>query len=269
MAKKIAFIWYWDRAEEIFPHWRDGLRAAIEIIGKKYKVDWILGKKEPEKQYDFILVWSDDQAPILLKDYGCPMGLCYGSTFPPLLENLRKLKCVFVENSISYELIRRDGIRTIKAFGTDTDFFSPDKTKKKYEYFFPATFNPWKLQGSIASLGSRLLCAGEVQHDGYGELQACLDNKVHVIPEYTPSKKIRDLYRQSEKVIIPAKFGSERTVLEAMSMDIIPEVNIENDRACTYLDEFEKSGIKSPREFVKKYYSAEKYAEQLLKGILE
>ena len=34
----------------------------------------------------------------------------------------------------------------------------------------------------------------------------------------------KDYYRKSQNVIIPAIHGSERTVLEAMSMDILPLV---------------------------------------------
>jgi len=34
----IAIVWYWNRATEIFPNWRDGLRAAIEIISKITKL---------------------------------------------------------------------------------------------------------------------------------------------------------------------------------------------------------------------------------------
>jgi hypothetical protein len=266
---KVCFNWAWDRAGEIFPHWRDGLRTAIEIIGKDYEVDWVLAK-EPEDKYDFILVWSDQSAPVLQRQYSCPMGLCYGSTFPPNVSKLRNLKVVYAENTITLELLRRDGLRAIKAFGTDTDFFSPaDDIAKDIPYFYPATFSPWKRQGGISFLGNQLTCAGEVQPDGENEYQTCVHAGVNVIGKYTPSIEIRDLYRRSQHVMIPALYGSERTVLEAMSNDILPSVMHDNDRAMTYINEYNASGLKSPREFVKMFYSAEKYAEQILKGILE
>ena len=268
MDKKISicFCWAWDRAAEIYPHWRDGLRTAIEIIGKKHNVDWILGE-EPQDKYDFILFWTDSQNPILQKHYSCPTGLCYGSTFPPDVNKLRDLKVIYVENSITYDLVRRDGLRAIKAFGTDTDFFSPIKREKCMEYFYPATFSPWKRQSKIAHLGGNLLCVGEIQPDGQQEYKACLDAGVQLRGRYTPSAEIVDYYRWCKKVIIPARYGSERTVLEAMSMDILPEVAEDNDRAMTFINEFKESKIKSPREFVIKNYSAEKYAKQLLRGI--
>ena len=268
--KKICIVWYWGRAKEIFPQWRDGLRAAMEILEKKYDVDWILGEIEPEDKYDFILVWSDDEPALLQKDYKCPMGLVYGSTFVPDVSKLRKLKVVYVENTITYELMRRDTIRAIKAFGTDTGFFSPDKTKKDIKYFFPGTFSPWKCQQDISGLGKHLTCVGEVQHDGQKQLQACKNTGVNIIPKNVSAKEIRDLYRRAEKVIIPADYGSERTVLEAMSMDILPTILSEkNDRAKTYLKEFKDSGMDSPREFIKKFYSAQHYADQLIRGIEE
>ena len=266
MAKKIAFNWAWGRAKEIFPTWRDGLRTAIEIIAQTHDVDWVLGE-EPEDKYDFILVWGADNAPVLQRKYSCPVGLCYGSTFPPNVDNLRNISVIYVENMITYGLARQAGLRTIKAFGTDTDFFSPKRCKKDIEYFFPATFSPWKKQSSIAYLGDRLLCVGEVQPDGGEEYRACFNKGVQLIPENVSSEKVRDFYRRSEKVIIPARYGSERTVLEAMSNNILPEIMVENDRAIIYVQEFIDSHMKSPRAFVKKYYSAKVYADQLMKGM--
>lgn len=265
---KICLNWAWDRAKEIYPHWRDGLRTAIEIIAKDYEVDWVLGE-EPEDKYDFILVWSDEGSPILQKKFSCPMGLVYGSAFDPNIEKLKNLKVVFAETSINYELLRRGGLRVIKAFGTDTDFFSPIDCEKDIEFFFPATFSPWKRQGGIAYLGDKLLCAGEIQPDGQHEYDMCKEAGVQLIGKYTPSIEIRDLYRRSKNVIIPSLYGSERTVLEAMSNDILPKVMHDNERATTFINEFKESGITSPREFVIKNYSAEIYAKSLLRGIEE
>jgi hypothetical protein len=95
-----------------------------------------------------------------------------------------------------------------------------------------------------------------------------VNNAVITEVGYFPPEKIRDYYRKSEKVIIPAVHGSERTVLESMSCDILPMVTCEeNKRARSYLSEFKKSGLSSPREFIIKNYSGKKYAEDILKGI--
>jgi hypothetical protein len=158
-------------------------------------------------------------------------------------------------------------VRTIKAFGTDTDLFSPAKKKKDLEYFYPATFSPWKRQSAIAHYGKDLLCLGTVQPDGGNEYQACEKNGVQIMEGYYPIEKIVELYRRAKNVPVPAIHGSERTVLEAMSMNIFPTVNPENVRAKSYVNEFNDSEYERPRDFVVANYSHKVYARQLLKGI--
>ncbi len=270
---RIAFVWYWDRASEIYPNWRDGLRAAIEKIAKEHEVVWFMDKQvpDPKEQWDGIIFWDDSNSEFFnhIKDYNCKIGLCL-TTDPHNLDNLRQLDAVYCESSIVFNAVRSQGIRAIKAFGTDTEFFSPDdKVKKDIEYFYPATFSPWKKQSEISSLGKRLLCIGTVQPDGKEELQKCLDNGVKVKEGYFPVEQIRDYYRRAQNVIIPAIHGSERTVLEAMSCGILPEVTSTiNIKTRSYIKEFHLAGSKSPRNFVQENYSHKKYAKDLLKGIL-
>lgn len=269
---RIAFVWYWERASEIYPNWRDGLRAAIEEIAKKHEVVWFLDKKipSPSEHWDGVIFWDDSNSTFFnqLDNYDCPKALCL-TTDPQNFDNLRKLNAVYCESVPIYNAVRQQGIRAIKAFGTDTDFFTPDpEVKKDIEYFYPATFSPWKNQKEIAFLGNKLTCIGTVQPDGVLELQECLKNGVNVEEGYFPAQKIRDYYRRSEKVIIPALHGSERTILEAMSCDILPEViNVNNVRAQSYIREFQLSGSKSPRQFVLRNYSHKKYFKDLLKGL--
>ena len=96
------------------------------------------------------------------------------------MSNLRKLDVVFCESEPIYQRIRAEGIRCIRAFGTDTDFFAPTKVKKDIEYFYPATFSPWKLQRDIAYLGDKLFCVGTVQPDGELDYKACVDAGVKI-----------------------------------------------------------------------------------------
>ena len=60
---KIAFIWYWDRASEIKPNWRDGLRSALEIIEKKHTTDKIAKIRGLQSKYGLLNVFhnSDDK----------------------------------------------------------------------------------------------------------------------------------------------------------------------------------------------------------------
>ena len=255
---KIAFVWYWDRASEILPNWRDGLRAAVEIIERDHQVDWYLDKKLPNPHdYDFILVWDDSNTRVvdLLGQHDTRMGICL-TTDPNNLTNLSNFDVVYCESDPIFEDVRKHGLHAIKAFGTDTNFFTPDDTEKDIEYFYPATFSPWKNQKEIAHLGSKLLCLGTLQPDGQEELDACQANGVQLKVGYYPAEEIRDLYRRSKKVIIPAVHGSERTVLEAKAMGIPIETTAStNSKVLSLLDKDIKD------------FTSEKYAEALLKGM--
>ena len=284
--RKIAIIWYFGKAEWVYPNWRDGHRAAFEEIAKKHEVTWHIGKKKPDPSinWDFLLFWDDSNSEMFnfLDEYKCRKGICL-TTDPHNMDNLRKLDVVFVESDPIFNTVKSAGIRCIKAFGTDTDFYTPyngPELKKDIKYFYPATFSPWKRQSEIAHLGSDLVCIGTIQPDGVGEYEACKKAGVTIMADYFPAEVIRDYYRRARKVIIPAVHGSERTVLEAMSCNVWPEVlhpNI-NIRTASYVEEYvdwreEKmkaggDGRKlQPRQFVLERYSHVKFAESLLKGI--
>lgn len=266
----IAFVWYWNRASEIMPYWRDGLRAALELIDKNHHVGWYLDEEVPlDGHYDFILFWGDSNCPFfdIVGSYNARKGIIL-TTDPVNFDNLRKLDVVFCESTPVYEAVRSQGIHAIKAFGTDTAFFTPKECKKDIEYFYPATFSPWKKQSEIAHFGSRLLCVGTVQPDGHEELEACKKAGVQIEEGYFPAEKIREYYQRTQRVVIPAIHGSERTVLEAMSCNILPEVNPNNVRTHSYIDEFKASGYVFPRDFVVANYSPKQYAEKLLKGMV-
>ena len=265
----MSFLWWFSAANEIYPYWRDGLRAAVEEIGKDHDVDLYLGEYEPEGEYDWHLIWADSNCPLipLMDKHKGKKGLIL-TTMPQNFDYLRKLDIVFCESKPVYEAVRAQGIRAMHAFATDTDFYTPDPSvEKDIDLFYPATFSPWKMQRDIAYLGDKLWCVGTVQPDGQEDLQACLDNGVHVAQGYFKAEYIRDLYRRTKNVIIPAVHGSERTVLEAMSTDIMPRViRKDNHKTYSFIREFNTSGMKSPREFVLKNYNHKDYAKKILRG---
>jgi len=267
---KIAFVWYFPKASQIINNWRDGLRAAIEIISRGNEVHWFLDRDEPDDDYDAIILWDDSNSDFFKRfpSYHGKKALCL-TTDVRNWDNLRMLDVVFCESQPIYESVRAQGIRAILAFGTDTDFFKPGKMGKDIEYFYPATFSPWKRQSEIAYLGNKLLCVGTVQPDGIPEVTECRKNGVLVVEGYLPARKIKNFYQRAKNVIIPAVHGSERTVLEAMSCGIKPIVtHPENVRTSSYVRELEESGLE-PRDFVLKNYSHRQYAEKIMRGILE
>lgn len=264
---KIAFCWEWERAKEIEPNWRDGLRAALELIGKKHTVDWYLGE-EPKGDYDWIITWCDSNTKYSRFFFNHPAkrGI-FLTTHPSNHHNLQGFDVVFCESEPIYDEVRMYGIHAVKAFGTDDAFFCPDGRETDIPYFYPATFSPWKRQQDIAHLKENLTCIGTIQPDGMDEYNSCLQSGVNVKVGYFPPDVILDYYRRSESVVIPAVHGSERTVLESMSCGILPEVtNPQNIRAKSYINECVESGL-SPREFIQKYYSAKVYAKNILKGL--
>jgi hypothetical protein len=246
------------------------LRGALDILSKKHKISWFLDKTlpDPEDKYDFYLIWDDSNSDAIDKlPQKSHKGLCL-TTDPVNFENLRKLDVVFCESVPVYDKVRREGIRAIKAFGTDTDYFSPQEGEKNIPYFYPATFSPWKRQSELAYLGNKLYLVGTMQPDGFDEYESCRKNGVNIEIGYFPVKKIRDMYRRTKNIIIPAIHGSERTVLESMSMNILPEVtHTENTRTCSYINEFKRSNCVNPREFVIKHYSSWIYAADLERGM--
>lgn len=266
---RICFSWHFDKAEDVFPNWRDGLRGAIEELEREHTVEWVLGIKDPPEGFDAYLVWEDSHSPILtrLRESGALTGL-FLTTNPHNVDNIRGLTAVFCESQPVYDEVRRHGIRSIKAFGTDTDVFTPDAAfPKDIGFFYPATFSPWKRQSAIAHLGKDLLCVGTLQPDGILELDACTKQGVVTKIGYFPVKEIRDYYRRANAVTIPAIHGSERTVLEAMATDILPRVNMQNEKAYSYIREYMDSGIKSPRQFILSRYSHKHYAAAIKRGL--
>jgi glycosyltransferase involved in cell wall biosynthesis len=267
---KVAIVWYFPQASHIINNWRDGLRAAIDLVAKKHEVHWYLDRDVPKDEYDAIILWDDSNSEFFKEfpKYHAKKLLCL-TTDPKNWENLRMLDAIFCESEPIKEAVRAQGLRAIKAFGTDTDFFKPKNIEKDIEYFYPATFSPWKRQSEIAYLGNRLTCIGTVQPDGAYDLAECTRNGVSVVNGYLPARKILSFYQRAKNVIIPAVHGSERTVLEAMSCGIKPIVtHPENVRTYSYLKELEESGLE-PRDFILKNYSHFQYAQQLLKGIEE
>ncbi|HEX9504138.1 MAG TPA: hypothetical protein VF974_07555 [Patescibacteria group bacterium] len=265
----INFLWYWNRAAEICPNWQDGLRAALMELGKKHTVNILLGEFEPLDDADFLLFWGDSNCPFFDKidKYIAKKGIIL-TTDPVNWNNLRKLDVVYCESQPIYDQVRTHGLHAVRAFGTDSDFYIPTQVQKDIKYFYPATFSPWKRQSAIAHLGKELVCIGTVQPDGERERHTCDDTGVIVLEGYLNPGVIRDCYNRAQYVPIPAIHGSERTCLEAMSMNIVPSVNPKNVRTLSFVEEYIHSEFNTPREFILANYSPQIYAKNLEKGML-
>ena len=266
----IDLVWYFSKAHWVYPLYRDGVRAAMEEIARRgHTVRWHLGL-DPQipTDSDFILLWDSSGSQFIkrLKDYPQRKGIILTTDLGMDVEALRPFDIVFAEAQPVVDKIRPYGIRVVKAFGTDTDFFRPTYEEKLYKAFYPATFSPWKRQNLFADkYGRDGLCVGTVQPDGWGIYEHCIRQGTHVITGYLPAKLLKALYNMSEFVDITGWEGSGRTVLEAMSLGKDVLVSPENHKCQSYIDEYTRSGLE-PRDFVLKNYSEKTYADAILKG---
>ncbi len=269
----IAVVWYFNQAEKVYPYWKDGLRKAIEEIGKDHTVHLFLGEHPIEDDnYDTVLVWGDSECPFLndIEKFKGKKGI-FLTTDPWNIPNLRKLDVVYCESQPVYEAVRRSGLHAVKAFGVDQDFYNPNEVKKDIPYFYPATFSPWKRQSDLAYLGKDLWLIGTVQPDGYQELEACRKAECNIAEGYFAPRFIKEYYDRAQHIPIPAIHGSERTVLEAMSMNHLPmSMNPINLKSQSYIKEYKDWYLKhkgTPRDFILEFYKYQDYVKAIMKGL--
>ena len=287
---KLAIVHPWEKAKWANPVTHDGLFAALELIGKTHQVDWFLGEDEPYNvdKYDWIIPWGVMSIPFneTIDVYSAKKAIfCAGH--PQDIENIHKFNCVFVESPAVYEQIRRNGVRTVLAFGTDTDYFKPRDEKKIYDAFFPATYSTWKRQDLFAEAtkGYKALSCGYIQPDGTTLHQECQSVGGYTMAGLVPTRVISLLYNMSKCVVITAWHGSERTALEAMASNVPLVVTKDNELACSLLTdecikvdptpEAIRKGMEkamkmkvNTREHILKNYSHKIYAKNIL-DILE
>lgn len=254
---RISFVWDWEPEYHQSVTWEDGLAAALrELINRGHEVqilcagnlDSFIG--HPYFQIietsnipnlvklfkpDVILHWADTTRPnaALTAELGIPMALCFaggemnGGT-------AGYFQHIFVESEVYKPGFMRKGIPVSTAFGTNTELFKPMPEQPKYfDTIFPATFATWKRHELYAKAtnGLRSLACGYMYTDHEQEnWQVCLDNGVMIMP-HVSAQGLRYLYGASKVCVIPSRSdgGSQRTVLEAMAMNI-PVIVTDSDK---------------------------------------
>lgn len=254
---RISFVWDWEPEYHQSVTWQDGLAAALrELINRGHEVqvlcagnlDSFIG--HPYFQIietsnipnlvklfkpDVILHWGDTTRPnaALTAELGIPMALCFaGGEMNGGTE--RYFQHIFVESEVYKPGFMRKGIPVSTAFGTNTELFKPMPEQPKYfDTIFPATFATWKRHELYAKAtnGLRSLACGYIYHDHEQEnWQVCLDNGVMVMP-HVSAQGLHYLYGASKVCVIPSRSdgGSQRTVLEAMAMNL-PVIVTDSDK---------------------------------------
>lgn len=299
MKKKIAFIWDFPVSAVDFHAWNDGLSMALRIMAHDHDVEVLpIATQDTKRIYDFIelhdpdliLCWGSLDRPSFgaIRQFDKPTALCFAGG---RLDhgNRNNFDTIFVENQEYFDEFKKMGTNVRRAFGVNETLFLPTiNLYKHFKAIYPAAFIGWKRHEIYAEAVGELGLAVGALPDGVSResLDVCFQYGVMVIPQ-VPYEVLPFMIAQCEAVVIPAQAGSQRTVLEAMSMNKPVIVASDNTKNCEYirasgvglmaeptvegirqaLKELDKSNADKGREFVQKNYTAQIYADDLWSGI--
>lgn len=248
---RISFIWDWEPSYEQTVTWKDGLAAAMRLLGERHDVRMFTDCPYPiqhpwftfypidgvaDFDPDVILHWADMTRTHALEHVklGKPMAICFAGG-EPLSYNTELFDHIFVESEVYRKKFEDAGYSVSTAFGTNTDLFTPEPRQQKvFDALFPATYALWKRHDLLAQAtqGLRVATAGYMypgtwESECYEVMQ---DNGALVLP-HVSAEALRALYAASKCVVIPSMSsgGSQRTVLEAMAMNV-PVIVTDSDK---------------------------------------
>lgn len=246
--------------------WKDGLSAALRVLSQRHEVffatctdaePFVLpheyfpihfvkskqGMLEAAKTFapDVILHWADctrENAPVLAQ-LGIPMALCFaggdtGATNSVYFDH------IFVESEVYKEQFEAMGLSVSTAFGTNTELFKPLPDQQKYfDVIFPATYCDWKRHDLFneATRGLKTVTAGFMYPE---QERYCWEDTrkggALTLP-HVSAETLQALYAASRVCLITSKAsgGSQRTVLEALSMDLPVIVAEDSDKTSEYI----------------------------------
>lgn len=248
---RIAFVWDWEPDYYQAMTWRDGLWAALQELktrghdvqvftcGEYKVVNDIVFTEDMLSAVnafnpDVILHWADMTRPHAKKliDLNVPQAICFAGG-DAISYNTDIFHHIFVESQIYEDELRGKGYSVSRAFGTNTSLFKLLEQPKAFDAIFPATFALWKRHSlySEATRGLRALACGYMYEDHEQECwQDCVKAGVTVLP-HVSAETLHWLYAASKVCVVPTMSmgGSQRTVLEAMAMNL-PLVITDSDR---------------------------------------
>ncbi len=253
---RIAFVHDWEPDTEQEATWEDGLAAAILELRRRgnsvvaftcgpfdgiidaplFDITVTNDMKRMVNLFkpDVILMWGDMTRPNAkpLKSLGKPMAICFagGDTNR---DNTSLFGHIFVESQVYKDRLEHDGFSVSLAFGTNTNLFTSIDQPKVFDTIFPATFATWKRHGlyALATQGLVSLAVGYMYYDHETDCwKDCLKRGVMVMP-HVSAQALHRLYAASRVCVVPSESagGSQRTVLEAMAMNI-PVVVTDSDK---------------------------------------
>lgn len=301
----IAFVWDWTPSAEQTIQLNDGLAAALRVLESRGHTvnrftdsplqvgDFLpLSYLEPDAT-DVILHWADFTRPHAKphRDLNIPMAICFAGG-EAVNYNTPYFDHIFVESQVYKDKLEKAGYDNVSiAFGTNSELFAPLDQPKLYDTVFPATFAEWKRHRLYAEAvaGLRSLACGYIYDDHEQECwQDCLRQGTSILP-HVSAAALRYLYASSRACVITSKSsgGSQRTVLEAMSMNL-PLVVTDSDKF-DYVDGVDDVWRVDPtpeairdalnfilehnitvntRDYVLEKWSEHTYADELERGLL-
>lgn len=268
---RIAFVHDWEPDFQQEMTWHDGLAAALRILSQRHELrfytmgaegdDWhhdyfdihvtqtpFLVEDIRQFKPDVILHWADCTRPNAgpLATLGIPMALCFAGGDPMGPTN-QYFDHFFVESAVYKERFEAAGCSVSTAFGTNTELFQPvPGMVKQFDTIFPATYCEWKRHYLYreATKGLRNVTAGFMYPDHERDIwEECITDGILTLP-HVSAETLRFLYAASRVCVIPSKAsgGSQRTVLEAMAMNV-PLVLTEDGKGVEYMREAKEMGF--------------------------
>lgn len=309
---KVSIVHDWDVHYEQELNWKDGLSAAIRELSKRHQIQFLVcGRIDtllPHEYFDIhvstdiardikafkpdvILMWGDCTRPNALpcSQLGIPMALCFAGGSPEGHTNAY-FDHFFVESEVYRERFEVMGKSVSTAFGTNTELFKPlPEQPKCFDVCFPATYAGWKRHHLYAQAteGLRSITTGYIIAAEDPIVGWVRKTGTFAMPHIS-AEALKTVYAASKSCCITSFWtgGSQRTVLEAMAMNIPLVVMQDSDKTTEYVREAGegvitgiepleiRTGIEkamtltvNTRDYIMSKWSEYKYAEALEEGL--
>ena len=209
-------IWQWD----------DGLRGAMQILEKEHQICYHLDGDRHGHKPDFLFCWGGTLSKTYREglDWAGEKALFFAGGPRDNIDELREWDIMYFENEIHTTEARKMGLANcMTAFGTNTEIFYPMKQPKIFDVIYPGAFGLWKRKDLFARAvkGLRALSLGNIQ---YHELQCwdvCVESGIAVAGDIPQGRLPFFMAMSKSVVVLPVpEIGGQRTVLEAMAMNI-------------------------------------------------